>query len=53
MTRDSGSRPTMGIVEIKTTGYQQDGTVVTTFRRAVLVYKRGHPPVRPTPTVKE
>lgn len=51
--RDSGSRPTMGIVEIETTGYKQDGTVVMTFRRAILVYKRGHAPVRPTPTVKK
>ena len=51
--RESGSRPTMGIVEIKTTGYQQDGTVVMTFRRTILVYKRGHAPVRPTPTIKE
>jgi len=52
-TRDSGSRPTMGIVEIKTTGYKHDGTVVMTFRRTILVYKRGHAPVRPTPTIKE
>lgn len=52
-TRDSGSRPTMGIVEIRTTGYKHDGTVVMTFRRTILVYKRGHAPVRPTPTIKE
>ena len=51
--RESASRPTMGIVEIETTGYKQDGTVVITFRRSILVYKRGHAPVRPTPTIKE
>ena len=51
--RESGSRPTMGIVEIKSTGYKQDGTVVMTFRRTILVYKRGHAPVRATPTIKE
>lgn len=51
-TRDSASRPTMGIIEIKTTGYKQDGTVVITFRRTVLVYKRGHAPTRPNPTPK-
>ncbi len=51
-TRDSGSRPTMGIVEIKTTGYTQDCTVVMTFRRTILVYKRGHAPARPTPVIK-
>jgi itaconyl-CoA hydratase len=47
--RESRSRPTMGIVEIETTGYKQDGTVIMTFRRTILVYKRGHVPVRPEP----
>ena len=51
-TRESGSRPNMGIVEIKTTGFKQDGTVVMTFRRTILVYKRGHAPARPTPTIR-
>jgi acyl dehydratase len=50
--RESNSRPNMGIVEIKTTGFKQDGTVVLTFRRVILVYKRGHVPERPLPTVK-
>ena len=50
--RDSKSRPNMGIVEIKSTGFKQDGTVVMTFRRTILVYKRGHVPQRPTPTIK-
>ena len=47
--RESKSRPTMGIVEIETTGFTQDGTVVMTFRRTILVYKRGFVPVRPEP----
>ena len=51
-TRESKSRPNMGIVEIKTAGFKQDGTVVMTFRRTILVYKRGHAPQRPTPTIK-
>ena len=51
--RESRSRPSMGIVEVKTTGYKQDGTVVMTFRRTILVYKRGHVPERPLPTIKE
>ena len=51
--RESGSRPTMGVVEIATTGYKQDGTIVITFRRTILVYKRGHAPVRPIPSIKE
>ena len=47
--RESKSRPTQGIVEIETTGYKQDGTVIMTFRRTILVYKRGHAPSRPEP----
>ena len=45
--RASKSRPTMGIVEIKTTGFKQDGTVVLEFTRAILVYRRGHTPSLP------
>ena len=48
--RESRSRPNMGIVEVRTTGFKQDGTVVITYRRTVLVYKRGHAPVLPNPT---
>lgn len=51
-TRESKSRPAMGIVEIETTGYKQDGTVIMTFRRTILVYKRGHVPHRPEPVPK-
>lgn len=50
--RESKSRPHMGVVEIKTVGFNQDGTVVMEFRRTILVYKRGHepqPPTRSTP----
>jgi acyl dehydratase len=50
-TRESASRPNMGIVGLKTTGYKQDGTIVLTFRRTILVYKRGHAPERPLPVV--
>lgn len=48
-TRDSKSRPHMGLVEVKTTGYKQDGTVVLEFRRTILVYRRGHVPSIPHP----
>lgn len=51
--RESKSRPHMGIVEVKTTGFKQDGTVVMTFRRSVMVYRRGHVPQVPTPTPKD
>lgn len=50
--RESKSRPKMGLVEIKTTGFKQDGTVVMTFRRTILVYKRGQAPTQPIPTPK-
>jgi itaconyl-CoA hydratase len=50
-TRESQSRPTVGIVTVKTTGYNQAGTVVITFKRTVMVYKRGHAPQIPRPTV--
>jgi acyl dehydratase len=49
--RESKSRATMGIVEIETTGFKQDGTVIMTFRRTILVYKRGHVPSIPTPSL--
>ena len=48
--RESKSRPNMGVVEVKTTGFKQDGTVVMTFRRSILVYKRGHQPRVPPPS---
>ena len=51
-TRESKSRPHMGIVEIRTTGFKQDGTVVMTFRRTILVYKRDHVPSLPAPAPK-
>jgi itaconyl-CoA hydratase len=51
-TRESKSRPHMGLVEIKTTGFKQDGTVVMEFRRTILVYKRGQAPQTPSPALK-
>ena len=50
--RESKSRPHMGIVEVRTTGFKQDGTVVMTFRRTILVYKRAHVPTVPLPSVR-
>ncbi len=41
-TRESRSRPTQGIVRIKTTGRKADGTVFLTCERVFLVPKRGH-----------
>jgi len=51
--RESRSRPQVGIVKLRTIGYKQDGTVVITFTRTVMVYKRGHVPQIPKPTPVE
>jgi acyl dehydratase len=48
--RESRSRPNVGIVTVATTGYNQAGTTVITFRRTVMVYKRGHGPKIPRPS---
>ncbi len=40
--RESKSRPTAGLVTVRTTGRNQDGTVVCVFDRTILVTKRGH-----------
>jgi itaconyl-CoA hydratase len=42
--RESKSRPNIGIVTVKSTGFTQEGTVVITFKRTLMVYKRGHQP---------
>lgn len=44
-TRESKSRPNVGIVTVKTTGLNQDRAIVLEFRRTFMVYKRGHVPV--------
>lgn len=47
LTRDSNSRPNVGIVKVKTTGFNERREVVITFTRTAMVYKRGHGPVTP------
>jgi itaconyl-CoA hydratase len=42
--RESASRPNVGIVRFKTTGFTQDGTVVIEFKRSIMIYRRGHVP---------
>ena len=42
--RDSRSRPNVGIVTVETTGYNQDGRTGITFKRTIMVYRRGHAP---------
>jgi itaconyl-CoA hydratase len=40
--RESKSRPEAGLVTVRTSGRNQDGVVVCTFERTILVAKRGH-----------
>jgi itaconyl-CoA hydratase len=42
--RASKSRPNAGLVRVKTTGVNQDGTTVIEFTRTFMVWKRGHVP---------
>jgi len=46
-TRESKSRPNVGIVRVQTTGVNQDGTPVIEFKRTFMVWKRGHVPAAP------
>jgi acyl dehydratase len=41
-TRESKSRPNVGIVRVKTTGVNQDQVPVIVFTRTFMVWKRGH-----------
>ena len=40
--RESESRPNQGIATVKTLGHNQDGVLVCSFVRKILVPKRGH-----------
>jgi acyl dehydratase len=51
--RESKSRPNVGIIRFKTTGFKQDGTVVIEFKRTVMIYKRGHVPADHIPEPKQ
>jgi itaconyl-CoA hydratase len=46
--RESQSRENVGVVRVKTTGLNHEGTVVITFERTLLVYKRDYAPSRTT-----
>ncbi len=47
--RPSRTNPDVGIVGIRTTGYNQDGVVVITFKREIMVYRRAALPEPPIP----
>jgi itaconyl-CoA hydratase len=45
--RESKSRPTAGLVTVKTRGFNQSGVLVCDFERTILIAKRGHAPDDP------
>ena len=57
--RESGSRPTIGIVRAATEGYNQTGSIVVSYKRTFMVYKRDalpgsnriHPPEDTLPRI--
>jgi itaconyl-CoA hydratase len=42
--RESRSRSDVGIVKVRTTGFNQEGTIVISFERTIMVYKKDHAP---------
>ena len=50
-TRESRSRRNAGIVTVRTTGYNQRGEVVISFKRTAMIYKHGRAPQIPRPTI--
>jgi acyl dehydratase len=52
--RESKSRPNLGVITVATEGFNQSAVVVCSFKRTLLVYKRGMAPNRapPVPTSK-
>jgi len=51
--RESSSRPNVGLVTVRSTGFNQDGKVVLSFKRTAMIYKRGQAPKIPRVQVAE
>ena len=51
--RESKSRENVGIILVETSGYNQNGIVVITFKRRVMVYKKGMSPLSSRPEMKK
>jgi acyl dehydratase len=43
-TRESKSRPNLGLVTVATEGFNQDSKIVISYRRTFMVYRQGHLP---------
>lgn len=50
--RESKSRPTIGIITVRTIGFNQEGTIVITFKRTLMVFKRGCGPAIVQPNLE-
>jgi itaconyl-CoA hydratase len=48
--RESKSRKNVGIVTVRTTGLNQHGNEVITFRRRAMIYRRGQAPIAKAPS---
>jgi acyl dehydratase len=48
-TRPSQSNADVGLITIRTTGYNERGVIVITFRRRIMVYRRAALPEVPAP----
>src|SRR5699024_8898840 len=44
--RESKSRPNVGIVNVKTSGYNQHGEIVISYKRTFMIYKKEHAPTK-------
>ncbi len=44
--RPSSTRENVGIITVKTCGYNQEGKIVIEFVRTIMVYKKDHVPVK-------
>lgn len=49
--RPSASRPDVGIVTVRSTGFNQDGEVVISYERTLMVYRRDHAPTDNRPSL--
>ncbi|GIN90975.1 molybdenum cofactor biosynthesis protein MoeC [Siminovitchia terrae] len=51
--RESKSRNNVGIVHVKTVGYNQNGEIVITYKRTFMVYKKDKAPNRESHLLKQ
>lgn len=50
--KESSSRPNVGIVKVRSTGFNQEGKTVISYLRSFMVYREAHAPAsnKPRPT---